>query len=69
MHTESVHVAPGEFALLVPWLALGALTAVGARRRGAWWLPALLTGLLFPLAWVVWYLKDEPHGRRRWNNR
>ena len=69
-HTDGVHVTQLEFALLVPWLALGALTVAGARRRGDGWLPALLTGLLFwPVAWVAWYLVDKPHGRRRWDIR
>jgi hypothetical protein len=65
-----VHVAQLEFALLVPWLALGALTVAGVRRRGGAWLPALLTGLLlWPAAWVAWYLMDKPHRQRRWDIR
>ena len=39
------------------WLAVGSLAASGARRRGrrfAW-----LSGLFFPLSWVIWYMVDE----------
>jgi hypothetical protein len=38
-------------------LAVGSLTASGARHRGqrfAW-----LSGLFFPVSWVIWYLIDE----------
>jgi hypothetical protein len=52
-------VAAGLIAL---WLALGMLTAAGARRRGHRWHLALLSGLLFPVTWVAWYLADS-----RWN--
>jgi hypothetical protein len=48
--------------LVVLWLALGMLTAAGARRRGYRWHMALLSGLLFPVIWVAWYLADS-----RWN--
>jgi hypothetical protein len=41
------------------WLALGSLTAVGARRRGQRWRIAWLTGLIFPLSWVIWYVLDD----------
>jgi hypothetical protein len=49
-------VAAGLMAL---WLALGMLTAAGARRRGYRWHLALLSGLLFPVIWVAWYLADS----------
>jgi hypothetical protein len=41
------------------WLAIGWLTALGARRRGQRWRFAWLTGLIFPLSWMIWYLVDE----------
>jgi hypothetical protein len=45
--------------LAAVWLAIGALTLFGARRRGRRWPIASLSGLFFPVAWVVWYLVDE----------
>jgi hypothetical protein len=33
--------------------------APGARRRGQRWPRALLSGLLFPVTWVAWYLADR----------
>jgi hypothetical protein len=56
-----VPVAAVAFAVLMPWLALSALTAAGARRRKQRWPYAFVTGLLFPLTWVAWYLADERH--------
>jgi hypothetical protein len=44
--------------LVIVWLALGVLTAVGARHRGQRWHLAMVSGLLFPIAWVRWYLVD-----------
>jgi hypothetical protein len=41
------------------WLAVGSLTALGARRRGQGWRFAWLSGLFFPLSWVIWYVVDE----------
>jgi hypothetical protein len=41
------------------WLAVGSLAAWGARRRGQRWRLAWLSGLLFPLSWVAWYMVDE----------
>jgi hypothetical protein len=35
------------------------LTGLGAYRRGLAALPASLAGLFFPIAWIVWYLRDE----------
>lgn len=43
----------------VPALALAVLTGLGEHRRGAS-LPVVLgAGLLFPLAWVSWYVRDR----------
>jgi hypothetical protein len=53
--------------LMALWLVLGVLTAAGARRRGHRWPLTLLSGLLFPVIWVAWYLADsrlERKGRR-----
>lgn len=44
--------------LVTLWLALAVLTALGARHRGHTWGPALASGLLFPVTWVMWYLTD-----------
>jgi hypothetical protein len=49
--------AIGLFAVAL--LALVVLTATGSHRRGAPLPLAALSGLLFPLTWVVWYLRDE----------
>jgi hypothetical protein len=43
----------------VAWLAIGSLTAWGARHRGKPWRYAWLSGLIFPLTWVIWYVVDE----------
>ena len=43
----------------VAWLAIGSLTASGARRRGQCWRYVWLSGLIFPLTWVIWYVADE----------
>src|ERR1700742_4594474 len=45
--------------LVVAWLALSALTAAGALRRGQGRCLAVVTGLFFPLAGGVWYLPDQ----------
>jgi hypothetical protein len=57
--TEDVGAAYAAAGLATVWLALGALTAVGAGRRGQRWPRALLSGLLFPVTWVAWYLADR----------
>lgn len=45
--------------LAVPVSALAVLTAFGERHRGGS-LPVVLgAGLLFPLAWVSWYVRDR----------
>jgi hypothetical protein len=56
-HTERVNTAYAA-GLVSVWLVLGGLTAAGARQRGLRWLAALVSGLLFPAAWVMWYLAD-----------
>jgi hypothetical protein len=43
----------------VAWLAIASLTAFGARRRGQRWRSAWLSGLFFPLTWIIWYEVDE----------
>lgn len=56
-------LVPVLVALLVSALvviaALVVLTGAGSRRRGAGWPATIVSGLLFPLAWVVWYARDE----------
>ena len=48
------------YALLaLVWLSLGVLAVIGARRRGQRWRTAWLTGPLFFLTWIFWYLDDE----------
>lgn len=63
-----------EVSVAVLGLALVTLvvtTAVGSRRRGARGILPVLAGIVFPLTWVVWYLRDLPPreaggpGRRR----
>ncbi len=39
-------------------VALGALTALGQRRRGGGLALAVLAGLFFPVAWITWYAHD-----------
>lgn len=41
------------------WLAVGSLTARGARHRDQRWRFAWLSGLFFPVSWVIWYMVDE----------
>ena len=41
------------------WLAVGSLAAWGARRRGQRWRVASLSGLFFPVSWVIWYMVAE----------
>jgi hypothetical protein len=45
-------------------LPLPVLTALGAHRRGVGPALALIAGLLFPITWTVWYLRDEHPYRR-----
>ncbi|QBJ95782.1 hypothetical protein ERC79_07255 [Rhodococcus sp. ABRD24] len=44
---------------VVTWLPFAGLTSLGARRRGQVRTLAVLSGALFPVTWVVWYLRDE----------
>jgi hypothetical protein len=46
--------------LALGFLALASLTGVGARERGAGVWLAILEGLVFPLTWAVWYVRDQP---------
>jgi hypothetical protein len=41
------------------WLALGVLTAIGGRRRSQRWRFVWLSGLFFPLTWMLWYVVDD----------
>lgn len=50
--------------LVLGLLALALLTGVGERRRGAGGALVIVAGLFFPLAWLVWYLRDEQPYRR-----
>ena len=34
------------------------VTGVGSRRRGAGWAVTALGAIFFPVAWVVWYVRD-----------
>jgi hypothetical protein len=54
-------VAALVFALVLfgGLLALMILTGLGAYRRGLAALPASLAGLVFPIARILWYLRDE----------
>ncbi|NYD40604.1 hypothetical protein [Nocardioides panaciterrulae] len=45
--------------------ALGVLTGAGARRRGNGWALAGASGLLFPVTWVLWYVRDRRAERLR----
>ena len=56
--------AIGLFAVAL--LALAVLTALGSMRRGARLPAAALSGLFFPVTWVLWYLRDvHPYADRR----
>lgn len=48
-------------ALLGP---LAVLTAIGARERGASPVAAVVAGAFFPVAWTVWYVRDDLAQRR-----
>ncbi|WP_435743783.1 hypothetical protein [Nocardioides sp. SYSU DS0663] len=43
-------------------VSLAVLTGLGSRRRGDGWPLAVLSGVLFPLTWFVWYLRDAAQG-------
>lgn len=61
MSSEALSVGlPAVIALV----ALMTLTALGARRRGRSVASSVLAGVFFPVAWTVWYLRDEhPYDR------
>jgi uncharacterized membrane protein YphA (DoxX/SURF4 family) len=40
-------------------LPLAVLTAFGSHARGASVAAVLVSAVFFPVAWTVWYLKDE----------
>ena len=40
-------------------LALMGLTASGEHRRGRGVALSFAAGLLFPITWAIWYLRDE----------
>jgi len=46
-------------------LALMVLTTLGARRRGNRLPVALVSGVLFPVTWAVWYSRDEEFSERQ----
>jgi hypothetical protein len=48
----------GCIAMLVP-LGLGVLTGLGSHRRGAPPAVRVVSAALFPVTWVVWYVKDN----------
>ncbi len=48
-------------ALIAP---LSILTAVGAHRRGAGLPLAIGAGIMFPVTWTAWYVRDEHPYRR-----
>ena len=60
-------------ALAVPSafvLTIMSFTSVGAHRRGSGIALSVLAGICFPVAWAVWYLRDEhPYGRAAINER
>lgn len=61
---ESLASVVGLFAVAL--LALAVLTALGSLRRGARLPAAALSGLFFPVTWVLWYLRDvHPYAGRR----
>ncbi len=44
-------------ACVALWLVVE--TCLGSRRRGNSYRVALISGLCFPVAWAVWYVRDE----------
>jgi hypothetical protein len=45
-------------------LPLPVLTGMGAHRRGVRLPLAVLAGLVFPITWTAWYVRDEHPYRR-----
>ena len=52
-------VAAAALVMGAALLVLMGLTATGESRRGHRIVLALAAGLFFPVAWTVWYLRDE----------
>jgi hypothetical protein len=46
-------------------LLLGALTGVGARRRGYGPGVCLFEAVFFPVAWIIWFIADNRRAGRR----
>ena len=63
--TAAVSTLSAWLFVAATWLALGALTAAGAVRRGQGRCLALVSGMFFPVAWVMWYLIDKRRARTR----
>jgi hypothetical protein len=51
-------------ALAAVSLPLALLTALGAHQRGLAMPLVVLTSLFYPVAWIVWYVRDEHPYRR-----
>lgn len=45
--------------VVLPMVVLGVITAVAARRRGIGLALAVLSGLVFPVTWAIWYVRDR----------
>lgn len=61
---SGVMLVVGLLVLAATTLPLPVLTGIGVRRRGVTIPMAVLAGILFPVAWVVWYARDEQPYRR-----
>jgi hypothetical protein len=46
-------------------LPVALLTALGARERGMAMPFVVLSGLFYPVTWIVWYVSDEHPYRNR----
>jgi hypothetical protein len=53
-----VHHHVTAFVLSVPYVLLAVLTTIGSCRRGVSVGPSVLCGLVFPVTWVAWYVRD-----------
>jgi len=56
MDTDVVVLATGLVTIL---FSVVALTLHNNQRRGQRWYVAVASGLLFPVAWLLWYVRDE----------
>jgi len=55
---------PVVVAIHVAVLASSVLTGVGSQRRHPGLVRAGLSAIFFPVAWAVWYVRDEhPYAR------